>query len=286
MKRAIFSTIVILVASSILLWASFQAVQTARPVNDINSSANANDPSPTVMVLPAIIQPAVPSPNGVETSAVGSTSVQVSWDPVVVEGQKFLYQVWRNGKKIATVPHTKFLDVFLIPGQELTYTVITISESGSASTPSLLARITMPTTGGATVTPAPKPTVNTNVPPKNTNTGTPKNTNSTPAPAPAPTPTPAPTLACGNGGSCTAGDVAKHGTRSNCWVYLSPLNKVYNVTSYVSNGNKHPGGDVIAQYCGQNIYTYFMTSANGGKKHSSSALNSTLQAFYIAVFQP
>lgn len=105
------------------------------------------------------------------------------------------------------------------------------------------------------------------------------------AAAPAPAPAPAPTALCGKGGSCTAADIAPHNTRGDCWVYLSPLNKAYNISAYVANGNKHPGGDVIVPYCGSNIYNYFIGTA-GGHKHSSSALNSVLQAYYIGVFQP
>ena len=109
-----------------------------------------------------------------------------------------------------------------------------------------------------------------------------KNATVTVAAAPAPTPTPA---ACGSGGVCTAADIAQHNTRANCWVYLSPINKAYNITGYVANGNNHPGGDVIVPYCGKNMYGPFISGTSGGKKHSNSALNSVLQAYYIGVFQ-
>jgi hypothetical protein len=102
-------------------------------------------------------------------------------------------------------------------------------------------------------------------------------------PEPAPTPPPV-AQACGSGGVCTAADIAPHNTRANCWVYLSPTNKAYNITAYVANGNTHPGGDVIVAYCGGNIYNQFLGSA-GGHRHSNSALNSVLQAYYIGVFQ-
>jgi cytochrome b involved in lipid metabolism len=115
-------------------------------------------------------------------------------------------------------------------------------------------------------------------PATNTNTATPAtNTNTTPPPS-------AP--ACGQGGSCTATDIAAHSTRSNCWVYLTTVNKVYNVTAYVSNGSTHPGGDVIVPFCGKNITAPFTSSASGGKKHSTSALNSVLQAYYIGPYAP
>ena len=95
------------------------------------------------------------------------------------------------------------------------------------------------------------------------------------------------TLACGSGGSCTAADIAPHNTRANCWVYMSgafttkfTANRAYNITSYVANGNTHPGGDVIVSHCGGNLYDYVVGSA-GGHAHSSSAINTVLQSYYI-----
>lgn len=294
MNRAVTSALSIIVAASVLLWLSYQALESPVVGNTPVVENSTTNTSPMVIVPPSVIPPTLPTPIGLMVSAVGTTSAKLTWEAVSLEGEAtIIYQVWRNGEKLATLNRTQFLDVFLVPGQELSYAVVAASVGGAVSAPSSIARITLPTTSGPVVvtpspTPAPKPTTNTNKPASTptTNTGTTKNTNTAPTPTPTPTPTPAPVLACGSGGSCTAADVAKHATRANCWVYLSPLNKVYNITSYVSNGNKHPGGDVIAQYCGQNIYTYFMTSANGGKKHSSSALNSVLQAYYVAAFQP
>jgi peptidoglycan hydrolase-like protein with peptidoglycan-binding domain len=98
-------------------------------------------------------------------------------------------------------------------------------------------------------------------------------------------PPPPPPAGCGSGGACTAAEIAIHNTRGNCWVYLSPINKTYNITNYVANGNTHPGGDVIVPYCGSNIYSYFIVGTGGGKKHSTSALNTVLQAYYIGAFQ-
>lgn len=296
MNRALTSAISILLAASALLWLSYQALESPAVVDGTPVVENIVTNTSSVVVPPSVLPPTLPTPTGLTVSAVGTTSAKLSWQAVSTEGESaIVYQVWRNGEKLATLNRTQFLDVFLVPGQELSYAIVAASVGGAVSDPSSIARITLPTTSGPVVvtpspTPAPKPTTNTNKPSTtpSTNTGTTKNTNTTPTPTPKPTPTPTPTpvLACGSGGACTAADVAKHGTRANCWVYLSPLNKVYNITPYVSNGNTHPGGDVIAQYCGQNIYSYFMTSANGGKKHSSSALNSVLQAYYLAPFQP
>lgn len=120
-------------------------------------------------------------------------------------------------------------------------------------------------------------------------TGTPTPTSTlTPTPTP-PTPTPTPTpppSSCGSGGACSTSQIAPHDTRANCWVYLrSPYNKTYDITSYVANGNDHPGGDVIVPYCGTDIYDVFIGKA-GGHRHSNSAINSILQAYYIGPFQP
>lgn len=106
-----------------------------------------------------------------------------------------------------------------------------------------------------------------------------------PTPSPTPTPTPPPS-GCGSGGACTASQVAAHSTKPDCWVYLrSPYNKVYNVTNYVTNGNTHPGGDVIVPHCGGDIYDYFIGNA-GGHRHSNQAINTILQSYYIGPFQP
>ena len=90
--------------------------------------------------------------------------------------------------------------------------------------------------------------------------------------------------ACGSGGACTASQVAQHSIRSDCWVYLSVLNKVYNITEYVSNPDLHPGSDVIAPFCGQDVYAVFKTNA-GGHNHSGSA-RADLDTYYIGPFQP
>ncbi len=57
-------------------------------------------------------------------------------------------------------------------------------------------------------------------------------------------------------------------------------NRAYNITSYVANGSTHPGGDVIASHCGGNLYDYVVGST-GGHAHTSSAINTILQSYYI-----
>ena len=77
-------------------------------------------------------------------------------------------------------------------------------------------------------------------------------------------------------------EVAKHNTQSDCWVILTTSNqsKVYDVTEYVSNPNKHPGGNVIAPFCGQDITGPFLEGLEGGRVHSSKA-ESMLSTFAI-----
>lgn len=89
---------------------------------------------------------------------------------------------------------------------------------------------------------------------------------------------------CGDGGACVVTDIAPHNTKEDCWVYLSPINKVYDVTDYVSNPKEHPGGDVIVPYCGTNIYDVFIKKA-GGHAHSDKALETILETYYLAPFQ-
>lgn len=161
-----------------------------------------------------------------------------------------------------------------------------ISQTPIAVTPTPDTGVQSNTNGNTNIsvtTPEPSPTLNTNTEPPVT-TPVPTNTNSAPAPV-----TPAPpvvTSTCGTGGACTATEIAKHNSRNDCWVYLSPINKVYDVTEYVSSPRNHPGGNVIVPFCGKNIYGPFISGTNGGKRHGSSVLNSILDQYYLAPFQP
>jgi hypothetical protein len=132
----------------------------------------------------------------------------------------------------------------------------------------------------AVTTPAPTP--------KPTPTPAPVPTPVTPAPQPAPTPVPVPTpttLACGSGGTCSAADVAKHSSASDCWIYTTTVNKVFDISSYIT-GQMHPGGDVITPFCGQDLSTFFTTKI-GGHAHSAFARNFVLNnsAWFIGALK-
>lgn len=159
--------------------------------------------------------------------------------------------------------------------------------SPKKESPQPVAVVTTPTPVTPVVTP-PSPPVATTTPPVATTAKpvptpvvTPK---PTPAPVVTPKPTPAPVaLACGKGGTCKASDIAPHNTRADCWVYMSPVNKAYNITKYVADGEMHPGGDVIVPFCGKNMHAYFV-GTEGGHAHTNTALNKTLQAYFIGTF--
>lgn len=137
-------------------------------------------------------------------------------------------------------------------------------------------------TNSTVTTPEPSPTLNTNTEPP-VNTAVPTNTNTAPPPV-TPIP-PVVTSTCGTGGACTTVEIAKHNSRNDCWVYLSPINKVYDVTEYVSSPQNHPGGNVIVPYCGKNIYGPFISGTSGGTRHGSSVLNGILDEYYLGPLQ-
>ncbi len=287
------------------------SIETIAPTNTTTNETTVTNASVNTNSTPSVL---LSSPANVTTSVTG-TDVTVSWDAVVgAHG----YAITRNDTFIGVVYGTQFIDFVLLPSTTYVYTVTTVNSLNVAASDPISVSATTPTQVATTPTPTPtkpttptkntntktstpnkntaKPTANTptnsnpsspttHTPSTPTNTSTPPaNTNTAPPPTPTPTPTPTPP-ACGQGGSCTTADVAAHSTRSNCWVYLSPLNKVYNVTAYVSKPSQHPGGDVIVPYCGKNMYSAFIGSA-GGHSHSSKALNTTLQAYYIGPFAP
>lgn len=245
--------------------------------------------------------PDLPQPLNVHAVASG-TEITLNWDAV---DDAYGYALTRNGTFIGVVYGTQFLDFSLTANTSYTYTIAAVNKlnipststaSTSATTPPTVATITNTNTATPTSnTNSVKPVTNTNstIPVTNTNSTKSTNTNSTTQPKNTNTSNgntntvvvpSAP--ACGQGGACTASDVANHNTRSNCWVYLSPINKTYNITSYVASGSNHPGGDVIVPFCGKNIYGPFSLGTNGGKRHSTTALNSVLQAYYIGPFTP
>jgi hypothetical protein len=225
-------------------------------------------------------------PLNLVVNAVSPTQANLSWSAPADTKGILGYAIYRNFAQIGVTPDTIFSDVNYSSDFTYSYNVtsydknglqsafsptFTIEQGGSGAAPSGdIAFAPTPTSSPSPTpvsTPSPSPT------PAPTPTPTPK-----PTPTPAPAPKPAP--ACGSGGSCTAAQVATHNTRGNCWVYLSQINKAYNITAYVQNPSLHPGGDVIAPHCGTDIYSYFLGTA-GGHKHSSNALNNVLQAYYI-----
>lgn len=88
---------------------------------------------------------------------------------------------------------------------------------------------------------------------------------------------------CTQGGTCTQAEVALHHTRADCYVSMSNLAKVYDITAYVKqNSSMHPGGD-IADYCGEDIYITFV-GADGSHRHSGRAMQD-LSSFEFATLQ-
>lgn len=77
----------------------------------------------------------------------------------------------------------------------------------------------------------------------------------------------------------TVEEVARHSSRSDCWVIIS--NDVYNVTSFIAS---HPGGvDILAAQCGKEATTAFQTQGGTGGTHSAAA-RAQLQTLKIGTF--
>lgn len=251
---------------------------------------------PAVLPTPAP-QPAAGSgdttppsvPSGLTYSTNGSGQINIGWRASRDNGGVLGYGIYRNGIVIGSTVNTYFGDIDLPPGQAFAYSVVAYDTTGNRSAPSasisakrgenaVIAAVPAPVVTPPPATPTPTaasgfvltPTpIQTPVP---TSAPTPVPT-PVPTSAPTPTPTPAPS-------GYTAAQVAAHNTQGNCWVYLRTINKVYNITGYVTNPGNHPGGNVIIPFCGMDIYDYFIGNA-GGHRHSNSALNNTLQAYYI-----
>ncbi|MEI7688862.1 MAG: cytochrome b5 domain-containing protein [Candidatus Nomurabacteria bacterium] len=229
------------------------------------------------------------------------TQLNLKWNKSFSNFSDVKYRVYKNRKELGTTINLYYADVDFSSTATYTYYVVAFDSNNNESTPSNLITVVSGKTNLAVTKPAAtvvvtKPTVLPLVKPKSTPTQTTTSvTKPTPTPNPAPTPAPAPAPkapSCGSGGSCTASDVSSHNTRANCWVYLSgpftskfTANKAYNITNYVANGSMHPGGDVIAALCGKNLYDYMVSgTGSGGVKHSSNAINSILQSYYIGSF--
>jgi len=216
------------------------------------------------------------APLNLIVNVVSPTQANLSWSAPADTKGIVGYAVYRNFSQIGVTPDTIFSDVNYSSQFTYSYNITSYDKADlqSAFSPTFTIEgdSGIPTSGVA-IAPAPSPTPTPTPSPSPTPAPTP-----TPKPTPAPAPKPAPV--CGSGGSCTAAQVAQHNTRGDCWVYLSQINKAYNITAYVQNPSLHPGGDVIAPHCGTDIYNYFLGTA-GGHKHSSNALNNVLQAYYI-----
>ena len=74
--------------------------------------------------------------------------------------------------------------------------------------------------------------------------------------------------------SFSISDVAKHNNKNDCWIVID--GKVYDVTSYIES---HPGGRVMANFCGQDGSLAFATK--GKNKPHSPAAYEILKTLYI-----
>jgi cytochrome b involved in lipid metabolism len=74
--------------------------------------------------------------------------------------------------------------------------------------------------------------------------------------------------------SFSMSDVAKHNNENDCWIVID--GKVYDVTSYIES---HPGGKVMANFCGQDGSLAFATK--GKNKPHSPAAYEILKTLYI-----
>jgi cytochrome b involved in lipid metabolism len=75
--------------------------------------------------------------------------------------------------------------------------------------------------------------------------------------------------------SFSMSDVAKHNNENDCWIVID--GKVYDVTSYIES---HPGGKVMANFCGQDGSLAFATKGKKNKPHSPAAYE-ILKTLYI-----
>jgi hypothetical protein len=246
-------------------------------------------PLPILNIIPVVTPSIVPekiitkagvalpdSPTKLILSMSSPTQINLKWNKSSSNIGVEKYRIYRNNNEIGTTIYPYYSDIDFSTAANYTYFVTAYDTNGIESLPSNKVSSKY----------------------GNINTDSTKPPTSKPVIVPTPViisqPTPQPQLpACGSGGTCTAADIAPHNTRSNCWIYLSGsstskfnANKAYNITDYVANGYNHPGGDVIASLCGNNLYSYVVTgTGSGGKSHSSSAINVILQSYYIGPFQ-
>jgi cytochrome b involved in lipid metabolism len=94
----------------------------------------------------------------------------------------------------------------------------------------------------------------------NTNDNTNTNTNVS-------APTDSSQIAVSTSVTLTAGEVAKHASRTDCWIIVSGY--VYNVTGYIAG---HPGGAaIIIPTCGQDATQAYNSKGGSGSSHSGTA---------------
>jgi cytochrome b involved in lipid metabolism len=75
--------------------------------------------------------------------------------------------------------------------------------------------------------------------------------------------------------SFSMSDVAKHNNENDCWIVID--GKVYDVTNYIDS---HPGGKVMANFCGQDGSLAFATKGKKNKPHKKEAYD-VLKTLYI-----
>ncbi len=70
-------------------------------------------------------------------------------------------------------------------------------------------------------------------------------------------------------------DLALHNNPKDCWLLID--GKIYDVTNYI---NLHPGGKVMAKFCGQDATEAFNTKGKKNKPHKPEAYD-ILKNLYI-----
>lgn len=80
--------------------------------------------------------------------------------------------------------------------------------------------------------------------------------------------------------SYTLADIAKHSTKTDCWMAIE--GKVYNVTSFIPN---HPGGKAILNGCGKDATTLFDQRPTKNLGPHPEEAREILAKFYIGDFK-
>lgn len=80
--------------------------------------------------------PAPSKPVGLRAEFVGSASVRLTWDPVVMGNESIVYSVFRNGTKIGEVAVTEFTDTAVVSSAQNVWYVAAKTARGGVSAPS------------------------------------------------------------------------------------------------------------------------------------------------------